>query len=873
MSDLFGRPDAAGDAGVRVASAGSPVESVTSSLAQRESRGVPEISPLVLGERYVVDRELGRGGMGQVLLAHDRRLNRSVAIKVLPSESCGPRELRRLEQEARVVGALGHPNVVEVHDIGSFEGRPFIVEEYLEGMTLRQRMSEGPLPIRAVLDVAAQVARGLAAAHDRGVVHCDIKPANLFVGNDGRVKILDFGVARANDGGSGPVETSGIAHPARFAGTPAYSSPEQIRCAPLDPRSDIFSLGCVLYEMLARRRPFEGPTTVEVGYAVLQIEPPPLPPGIPSEVRRIVCRCLEKDPGKRFQSAKDLVFDLEGLLQAPATRRGRWLSRVLLTIAAVAFAVAAALLLGRERRLAEPSFRQITFLPGAVWTARFTPGGRELLYTEAFDGMPPRIYAARMGQQDYQRLEAQDAVLLGLSASGDVALLRHPELRGPDYSGTLAILPPGGGTPRDLVEDVEGADWAPDGVSLAVARRVAGERRLEYPIGKTIFQTTGWISHPRVSPRGDMVAFFHHPELTTNRGVLMVGDAAGKVTALAPGWDRATGLSWSPRGSEIWFSASPADPSGANVALRAVDLRGRQRLLSQPSDQIRLKDVSRDGTVLVTTPRRYAGIAASVGGAERDLSIRDEQLLQDLASDGSLVLFTINPRTPDGEGLLFVRKTDGSPPVQIASGFGGALSPDAKWALIFPSESSSRPLSLVPIGAGQARALEPSGIAVSWARFFPDGRGAVLIGHQPGKASRLYVLSLDGGAPRPISREGLDPWRAALSPDGASVAAMDGNGVMTLYPVDGSGSVRVPEAQPEEVPLGWAADGGLLVGARLGAPLEVHRIDLRAHRRALWRTIRPTTPANRIVFSAGQEAFAYSYLSWRTHLYVVEGLR
>src|SRR2546425_1987881 len=329
VSDTLGRPDDAVAPGGPAAPAGELHDGATPLLAVGQGLEqlavAPEISPLVLAERYVVDRELGRGGMGQVLLAHDRRLNRPVAIKVLPSEACGPRELRRLEQEARVVGALGHPNVVEVHDIGSFEGRPFIVEEFLDGVTLRQRMSEGPLAVPEAIDIATQVARGLAAAHDRGVVHCDIKPANLFVGKDGRVKILDFGVARATDGATAAPDATGSASVSRFAGTPAYSSPEQIRCAPLDARSDIFSLGCVLYEMLGRRKPFEGPTPVEVGYAILQSAPPPLPQDVAVDVQRIVRRCLEKDPDQRFQSAKDLIFDLEGAMQAPAARRRGWL--------------------------------------------------------------------------------------------------------------------------------------------------------------------------------------------------------------------------------------------------------------------------------------------------------------------------------------------------------------------------------------------------------------------------------------------------------------------------------------------------------------------------------------------------------------------
>jgi len=881
VSDTFGRPDDAVASGAHAAPGsdlhGRAAPSPAADPGLQQNAIVPEASPLVLAERYVVDRELGRGGMGQVLLAHDRRLNRPVAIKVLPPESCGPRELRRLEQEARIVGALGHPNVVEVHDIGTFDGRPFIVEEFLEGMTLRQRMSEGPLPVPEAIDIATQVARGLAAAHDRGVVHCDIKPANLFVRKDGRVKILDFGVARATDGASAAPETTGSAGVGRFAGTPAYSSPEQIRCAPMDARSDTFSLGCVLYEMLARRRPFEGPTAVEIGYAVLQADPRPLPAAVPADVERIVRRCLEKDPDKRFQSAKDLVFNLEGVAHPPAARRVRWLPWPVTSAIGIALAAATVLVALRERRHTPPSFHQITFLPGAVWTARFSPDGHEVVYTEAFDGMPPRVYTTRVGQPEYHRMDLQDAVLLGVSSRGELALLRKPEFRATDYVGTLATMPFGAAAPRELLERVDYADWAPDGASFAVVRRVGAQQRLEHPIGKVLFETTGWLSHPRVSPHGDLVAFLHHPDPGTQKGAVMVVQNDGKARTLAHEWPDATGLAWSADGSEIWFTASAPDPPGEPIALRAVTLDGAHRLLWQMSGNIKLEDVSRGGTLAVTAPRRYVGMAASNGTDERDLSIRDEQVLQDLSADGSLVLFTVDARARDGDGLLFVRGTDGSFPIQIGAGFGGALSPDRKSALVFPSVLSTRAPSLVPIGPGDPQRVDFGTLAVMSARFFPDGRRVALAGQAKGGATRLYVLALDGGAPRPISDEGVNPWRIAVSPDGRFVAGIDADASVTLYPAEGGKPLVVPESKPGEVPYGWTPDGALLVGRTLEAPVDIYRIDLWTRARSLWKTVRPTAPGayavGRIFFAARSDVLAYSYVNWKTHLYLVDGLR
>ncbi len=840
-----------------------------------------DVFPFVLAGRYVVERELGRGGMGQVLLARDQRLKGRIAIKLLPLRIGSERELQRLEREAQLIGSLGHPNVVEVHDLGSFEGRPFIVEELLEGVTLRERLTQRPLPLEQTLDIAAQVARGLAAAHDRSLVHCDVKPENVFIGKDARVKILDFGIARATAVQPAPASSTDVERststPPVFAGTPAYSSPEQLRCGTVDHRSDIFSLGAVLYEMLAGQRAFERGTILEAASAVLNSAPLPLPERIPADVRRIVWRCLDKNPDRRFQSAKDLAFQLEGVAaRLTLPRRARRFVTVALAIACIATIIAAALLGARQRRSVPPSHRQISFLPGAVWTARFGPDGREVFFTEAFDGSPPRVYTTRTGSTEYQRLDLRDAVLLGVSARGQLAVLSNPQFRGSDYFGTLAVVSPAGGAPRELLENVDSADWAPDGSMLAVTRRVGGQQRLEYPAGTVLFQTTGWVSRPRVSPSGDRVAFLHHPELTSPRGAVVVVDRLARITTLAGGWDEVTGAAWSPDGSEVWFSASAPDPPGAPAALRAVSLDGKQRLLSQTSGDLKLDDVSRDGAVLVTTPQRYVGIAAFNGGRERDLSIRDEQMLQDLSRDGSQILFTINPRTPDGEGLLFVRNTDGSPPVQLASGYGGALTPDGKWALIFPADSSARPLSLVPTGHGAARTLQHVALAVSWATFFPDGRRALLVGQEPAKATRLYEFTLEGGSLRAISEEGVNPWHAAVSPNGHLVAGTDARARVTLYSPDGADPVPVAEATPGEIPYGWTSDGALLVGRPLEPVAEIHRIDLRAHRRASWKIIRPTAPGayavRKVFISPDKETFAYSYISWKTHLYLLEGV-
>ena len=271
---------------------------------------------------YQIGALLGAGGMGEVYRAHDPRLTRDVAIKLLPAAfSADPDRLRRFEQEARAVAALNHANILAVHDVGSHDGSPYLVSELLVGETLRERLSGAALPIRRVLDCAVQVARGLAAAHEKGIVHRDLKPENIFLTANGGVKILDFGLAKLTErepAGSGSAMTamSPDTVPGLVLGTVGYMAPEQVRGLAVDHRVDIFSFGTIVYEMLAGRRPFQGDTTADTMTAILKEDPPDLPIAdrrIPPALARIVDRCLDKNPAARFQSAGDMAFALEAL--------------------------------------------------------------------------------------------------------------------------------------------------------------------------------------------------------------------------------------------------------------------------------------------------------------------------------------------------------------------------------------------------------------------------------------------------------------------------------------------------------------------------------------------------------------------------------
>ncbi len=415
---------------------------------------------------YEIVSAIGAGGMGEVYRARDTRLKREVAIKVLPASfSSDPQRLHRFEQEAIAAGALNHPNILAVYDIGQQDGSPYIVSELLDGATLRERLRSGPLPIRKAVDYAQQIASGLAAAHDRGIVHRDLKPENVFVTNDGRVKILDFGLAKLtrSDGLEDQTLTQTIqSDPGTVMGTVGYMSPEQVRGKPADARSDLFSFGAILYEMLSGKRAFHGESAAETMSAIVKEEPPELTEtnrNVPPALERIVRHCLEKNPAERFHSAHDLAFDLEALtgistvpsdVLKPSARKRAWLLPGL--VAVLALALGAAFLLGRTTRsLSKPEFHQVTFRSGTVYRARFAHDGTSILYSAAWEGNPTELFTTRSGSVESRPL-ADTVVVAAISSKDQVAVLLNPRFLPagsvPLVEGTLALLPIEGGAPR-----------------------------------------------------------------------------------------------------------------------------------------------------------------------------------------------------------------------------------------------------------------------------------------------------------------------------------------------------------------------------------------------------------------------------------------
>ncbi|HUA15381.1 MAG TPA: protein kinase [Verrucomicrobiae bacterium] len=843
---------------------------------------------------YRIIEKIGAGGMGEVFRAHDERLGRDVALKLIrPASSNNPDHLRRFEQEARAAAALNHPNILSIYDVG-FEGaNPYIVSELLEGSTLRQRLLQGPIPVREAADYSLQIAHGLTAAHERHIVHRDLKPENLFLTNEGRVKILDFGVAKLHmpqDENRSMEALTTVTKSGAVVGTVAYMSPEQLRGKAVDHRSDIFSFGAILYEMFAGCRAFRGETEVDTMTAVLREEPSEdrlEDAAIPSSYQDIVRHCLEKDPENRFQSARDLAFALQTvsgsspgreafhLKSRRSMRRLPWAIVAAMAVVIVALAVAQLL----EVPAPPPEYRRLTFESGTVYSARFAPNGQSIVYSAAWNGKPVQIFSTVGNSLLAQPLALSDASLLAISRSNDLAVALNATHNGQleIVDGMLATAPLAGGSPREVLSDVHWADWDPSG-RLAVVHSLGGHSRLEYPVGNVIHQSSGWISHIRFSPGGDKIAFLDHPALWDDRGTVCVTDLTGHVINLTPEWESADGLAWRPDGKEIWFTAAE---KGNNNNLMAVNLAGKVRtLLVLPSGPT-LQDIAPDGRVLIVQHSKRLAMAASVLGnkADIDLSWHDWNVAKDISRDSQFVLFEDASEAAGPRYAVAIRRFDGTLPVRLGEGSAGALSPDGKWAISFAMTTPEQ-VVLLPIGAGQARTLNSKGLEQihnGWARFMPDGKGVMVNASQPAHAARCFRLALDGADPKPLTPEGTHC--GPPSDDGKFLATTDPNGAVILYPLGGGASRVIPGLPAEFHPVQWSEDSSSLYGYREGEiPSRVYKVDVANGRQAVVQELRPGAPAgvvtvSPVVVSHDGTRFAYSYNQTLSVLYLISGLR
>ena len=809
---------------------------------------------------YEILAPLGAGGMGEVYRARDERLRRDVAVKVLSSDLTGDADRRkRFEQEARAVSALSHPNIVTIHDIGESGETMFIAMELVEGRTLREIQGDGPLSNKRLLDIGHQIADGLAKAHAAGIVHRDLKPENIMVSRDGIAKILDFGLVKLlpREDGLGDESATAVqeTRPGTVLGTVGYMSPEQASGRPADFRSDQFSLGSILYELAAGKRAFQRATSAETLTAIIREDAEPLGKlnaNVPAPLRWVIERLLAKEADGRYASTRDLASDLKNIREhlseaslpgdmsgaavvgraapSPVARRRAWVP-VAGMLAAVVAGLAAGIAL--ERRLgnaAPPSYQQITFGSGTIRSARFAPDGQTIAYTAAWNGSPLKLFLKHPSSPDSLPLELPSANLLGISPSGEMAIALDCRSNHPGVcAGTLARAALTGGAPRGVAEDVQEADWAADGERFVVVRDMGGKSRIEFPIGKVLYETSGHVSYARLSPKGDRIAFLDHPFPLDDAGTVAVIDMAGKKTTLTGKWASEHGLAWSPSGSEVWFTATEA---GANRSLYAVTLGGKLRVL---------------------TP------------------------------DGSMMLFDEEGEAGGANYTVFIRKADKSPVVRLGEGNALGLSPDGKWALaILPQPNS--PMTLLPTGTGEHREMPLAGLSPEQAAtWLPDSRAVIFAASEPGHGLKLYFQALDGTKPRAVTPEGVSTALPgfAVTNDGKWVAALGPDHQGHLYPLDpAGGSPRpLPGITEGEYPLRFSPDDrAVYLWKRGEVPARVTRLDVASGKRETWKELLPADPSgveriSNVLVSPDAKSYAYCYARLLSDLFVVEGLR
>jgi serine/threonine protein kinase/Tol biopolymer transport system component len=834
---------------------------------------------------YEIVAPLGSGGMGEVYRAWDPKLGRLVALKVLsPALATDPAALARFEREARAVAALSHPNILGIYDFGSEAGAAYAVMELLEGQTLREQLAASPRPahagsgasgvrsatlsIRRATTYALQIAAGLAAAHDKGIVHRDLKPENIFITTDGRVKILDFGLAQVlpsaglDAQATGLLAPSGRTEPGTLLGTVGYMSPEQVRGKTTDHRADIFAFGAIVYEALSGQRAFQGDAPAETLAAILKEDPPPLSqlnPAVPPALERIVQRCLEKSPDERFQSARDLAFALESLSGSTSsveralavetrswTRVPAWLLAAAALVAGVVLGAVAVSRWFARAPAPLASFQRVTFGRGTVRGARFTPDGQSIVYGAAWNGQPLRMFQARLDTLGSSPLTLPDGNILAISPRSELAVSVDHQFDSTWMgSGTLARAPLVGAGVRELLQHVRGADWAPDGERLALVRRVGDREQLEFPQGTVLYQTVGYVSHARLSHDSTRVAFLDHPVFGDNRGSVAIIEPGHEKKSLTKEWPSIEGLAWSPSGDEIWFTASGA---GEDHALYGVTLDGRMRTIYRAPATLVLHDIAKDGRVLLTQEQFRGEISALTAGAaqERDLSLLDLSGARDISRDGRLVLITQFGTGSGGNYAVYLQKTDGSPAVKLGEGEAAAISPDNQTALAIVHGPPSR-LVLLPTGPGEVVSLPSDALAPATAAWLPDGKHILTCGSREGHGAQCFVVEVPGGQLRAATPEGMRvgrPVRPRVSPDGRSFVAVGPDGRAAVYAIDGGAATPIAGLRDGETAIEWSADGrALFVHRPTGVPRQIWRLDLASGERTLWREIVPTDPA------------------------------
>jgi hypothetical protein len=824
--------------------------------------------------------------MAEVYRARDTRLGRDIALKVVNEALAGDPELmRRFEQEARLAGSLNHPNLVAVYDVGIHEGAPYFITELLKGESLRQRLAHGRIPVNTALEWGAQLGQGLAAAHAQGIVHRDVKPENVFVTSDGHVKLLDFGIAKLveakrAEGTRGLLDETvtpagDSTRTGAILGTPAYMSPEQVRGERVDARTDIFSLGAVLYEMLSGRRAFPSGLLAESGHAILHDEPAPLE-NVSVAIGQLVRQCLAKDPEARIQSARDLSFalkmpwaDAEPQRVARAAgwsglvRRARW---VLVLLAGAGAAIGLTRLVPHAPSVL-PVSERVTLRPmNFNATARFTPDGRVVF--NARSAKVYEIFERQLASPAVRALGLENVDLAAVSSTNEFAVLQGE---------VLARVPGGGGTPQPVADSVVAADWSPSG-DLAVVRHTGRRFVVEFPIGKTLFEVTEpvWLDAVRVSPRGDRLAFVRHPNFA-GTGEAVVIDLGGKSQRVSRHWHRINGLAWA-TADEVWYSAGDVRPT----TIQAMPLRGPERSVYASLNLIVLHDISADGGVLVGEGIVERDVSFMGDGAisPRALAWHERDFMARLSPDGRLAL--VSGWDPRSRVVAMLRKTTGAAPQILGEGLGADLSPDGRTALLVWGDV----LTLAATDAERRRNIRLPDFEVGQTRFAGGTDRAISVARAKSDTGfRLHSVDLHNGAATPISGEGfdeqwLDKQSLEVSP-GARWAAtrmtVDGNQVPVIVPLKDGKPYTISELGADVIPAGWATDEELWLARLDGADpssFGLIRYDVRRRIAVEKRTIGSGGTAPLLAVHITPDGKNIVFVQQRAvgHLFVVRGL-
>jgi len=774
---------------------------------------------------YQILSPLGAGGMGEVYRARDDRLKRDVAIKILHASVAADEDrLRRFEQEAQAAGALNHPNITAVYDLGSHEGSPYIVTELLEGETLRATLAGGALPIRKTMDYAMQTARALSVAHEKGIVHRDLKPENLFVTSTGHVKILDFGLARISQ----PAAVSGsetnlptfapATEPGVVLGTLGYMSPEQVRGKPADARSDIFSFGAILYEMLSGRRAFQGESAADTMSAILKEDPPDLSAAdsrIPPGLQKIVQHCVEKNPASRFRSAHDLAFALEASpagssATQPIPRLGarprhlrRW-AVVVLVLTAVA---AGAYVLGRLRtrkpvETAAPlhpfSFQQLTDTRGIKSGPTLSPDGKNVVYVAEADGHLG-LYLLRVGGRKAAPLTAgstSDNWQPAFSTDGEQIAFRSER-----DGGGIFLMSPTGESVKRLTDFGFNPTWSPDGREIAVSTSTffspdsvggpgEGLWAVELATGKKRMVGKVRALQPSWSPHGARIAFWSLRKGSGQRDLWTVA-ANGSETAtdgIAVTNDPALDWSpvWSPDGKFLYFSSN----RGGTMNLWRVSIdEASGRVLGPPEP--------------MTTPSIYSG----------ELSF---------AREGRYFAFaTLDWRTTLNRIELDPKsgRTIGSPVPLLRNAHpirDFAIAPDGRW-IAYMQTSNQEDIFLARTDGTEYRRLTDDTFRDRAPSFSPDGQHIAFASDRGGGWGIWWIRPDGSGLEKLAGRGAFALW----SPDGSRIACTDfgsGWGLVDMTSNELPHAVRMMpaiDASSRFWPLTWSADGKRIAGPRV----------------------------------------------------------